>query len=67
VFTWPQFLFFQHNQQYDTLLHVPPPPLHTHKLKAELAYLVYCTNLKQSVPASVGSDDKKTAADFERY
>ena len=30
--------FFQHNQQYDTLL-PPPPSLSAHKLKAGIAYL----------------------------
>jgi hypothetical protein len=36
VFTWPPFLFFQHNQQCDTLLPITPC---THKLKAGIAYL----------------------------
>jgi hypothetical protein len=31
----PPFLFFQHNQQYDTLLPIPPC---MHKLKAGIAY-----------------------------
>jgi hypothetical protein len=35
MFTRPPFLFFQHNQQYDTLLPIPPC---THKLKAGIAY-----------------------------
>jgi hypothetical protein len=35
VFTRPPFLFFQHNQQYDTLLSIIPC---THKLKAGIAY-----------------------------
>jgi hypothetical protein len=35
VFTQPPFLFFQYNQQYDTLLPIIPC---THKLKAGIAY-----------------------------
>jgi hypothetical protein len=35
VFTRPPFLFFQHNQQCDTLLPIVPC---THKLKAGIAY-----------------------------
>ena len=35
VFTRPPFLFLQHNQQYDTLLPIPPC---THKLKAGIPY-----------------------------
>jgi hypothetical protein len=35
MFTWSPFLFFQHNQQYDTLLSITPC---THKLKAGIAY-----------------------------
>jgi hypothetical protein len=35
VFTWSPFLFFQHNQKYDTLLPIAPC---THKLKAGIAY-----------------------------
>jgi hypothetical protein len=35
VFTRPPFLFFQHNQQYDTLLPIVPCK---HKLKAGIAY-----------------------------
>jgi hypothetical protein len=35
VFTRPPFLFFQHNQQYDTLLPIVPC---THKLKTGIAY-----------------------------
>jgi hypothetical protein len=35
VFIWPPFLFFQHNQQCDTLLPIVPC---THKLKAGIAY-----------------------------
>ena len=31
MFTWPPFLFFQHYQQYDTLLPITPC---THNLKA---------------------------------
>jgi hypothetical protein len=38
VFTRPPFLFFQHNQQYDTLLPIPPPPPYTQKLKVGIAY-----------------------------
>jgi hypothetical protein len=37
VLTRPPFLFFQHNQQCDTLLPIVPC---THKLKAGIAYLV---------------------------
>jgi hypothetical protein len=37
VITRPPFLFFQHNQQYDTLLPIIPC---THKLKAGIAYFV---------------------------
>jgi hypothetical protein len=35
VFTWSPFLFFQHNQQYDTLLAITPC---ADKLKAGIAY-----------------------------
>jgi hypothetical protein len=35
MFIRPPFLFFQHNQQYDTLLPIIP---RTHKLKAGIAY-----------------------------
>ena len=35
MFTWSQYLFFQHNQQYDTLLAITPC---AHKLKAGIAY-----------------------------
>jgi hypothetical protein len=35
VFTRPPFLFFQHNQQYDTLLPIIPCK---HKLKAGIVY-----------------------------
>jgi hypothetical protein len=38
VFTRPPFLFFQHNQQYDTLLPIIPC---THKLKAGIAYRAF--------------------------
>jgi hypothetical protein len=37
VFARPQFLFFQHNHQCDTLLPIVPC---THKLKAGIAYFV---------------------------
>jgi hypothetical protein len=37
VFTRPPFLFFQHNQQYDTLFPITPC---THKLKAGIAYWI---------------------------
>jgi hypothetical protein len=40
VFTRPSFLFFQLNQQYYTLLPIPPC---THKLKAGIAYSVVAT------------------------
>jgi hypothetical protein len=38
MFTRPQFLFFQHNQQCDTLLPIVPC---THKLKAGISYYSY--------------------------
>jgi hypothetical protein len=38
VFTQPPFLFFQHNQQCDTLLPIVPCTHKPHKLKAGIAY-----------------------------
>jgi hypothetical protein len=38
LFTWPPFLFFQHYQQYDTLLPIIPC---THNLKAGIAYCTW--------------------------
>jgi hypothetical protein len=36
LFTWPPFLFFQHDLQYDTCTLLPTPCVH--KLKAGIAY-----------------------------
>jgi hypothetical protein len=38
VFTRPPFLFFQHNQQHDTLFQSSPARINHHKLKAGIAY-----------------------------
>ena len=38
MFAWPPFLFFQHYQQYDTLLPITPC---THNLKAGIAYCTW--------------------------
>jgi hypothetical protein len=57
VFTRPPFLFFQHNQQYDTLLPIIPC---THELKAGIAYCLYLITLNCSLQRfSKGSPRKK--------
>jgi hypothetical protein len=52
------FLFFQHNQQYDTLLPIIPC---THELKAGIAYCLYLITLNCSLQRfSKGSPRKKS-------
>jgi hypothetical protein len=46
VFTRPPFLFFQHNQQYDTLLPIVPC---THKLKAGITYSLVKTTFVHDI------------------
>ena len=56
VFSRPPSLFFQHNQQYDTLLPILPC---THKLKAGIAYCEKSCALSLGRSPSVGGGVRK--------